>query len=52
MRCPPSHGRWLAEQIPEAAAHFPADDDHTNIEENNRGAAYTWIRQTITHQTR
>src|SRR5260370_36537738 len=23
-RCPPSHGRWLAEQIPRVAAHFPA----------------------------
>lgn len=46
-RCPPSHGRWLAERIPHVAAHFPADDDHTNIEENNRSAAYTWIRDHV-----
>jgi pimeloyl-ACP methyl ester carboxylesterase len=44
--CPPAHGRWLAGQIPGVAAHFPAGDDHTNIEDNNRGAAYAWIRQT------
>ena len=31
-RCPPGHGRWLAEQIPDVAAHFPADEGHTNIE--------------------
>ena len=43
-RCPPGHGRWLAQQIPKVAAHFPADEDHINIEENNRGTAYTWIR--------
>ena len=51
-RCPPSHGRWLAEQIPGVAAHFPANDDHTSIEENNRSAAYTWIRRTVRHQAR
>jgi pimeloyl-ACP methyl ester carboxylesterase len=51
-RCPPAHGRWLAERIPHVVAHFPADDDHTNIEENNRGAAYTWIRRTVRHQAR
>src|SRR5215813_14091728 len=36
-RCPPSHGRWLAKQILHVAAHFPADDDHTNIEEPTAG---------------
>jgi pimeloyl-ACP methyl ester carboxylesterase len=46
-RCPPSHGRWLAERIPHVAAHFPADDDHTDIEEKNRSAAYTWIRDHV-----
>ena len=48
-RCPPDHGRWLAEQIPHVSAHFPADDDHTTIEENNRSVACTWIRQTVRH---
>jgi pimeloyl-ACP methyl ester carboxylesterase len=42
-RCPPGHGRWLAERIPHVTAHFPEDEDHTNIEENNRSAAYAWI---------
>jgi pimeloyl-ACP methyl ester carboxylesterase len=46
-RCPPAHGRWLAEQIPNVAAHFPEDEDHTNIEENNRSTAYAWIRRQI-----
>ncbi len=46
-RCPPSHGRWLAARIPHVAAHFPADDDHTNVEERNRGGAYTWIRSHV-----
>jgi pimeloyl-ACP methyl ester carboxylesterase len=44
-RCPPAHGRWLAERIPNVAAHFPEAEDHTNIEENNRNTAYAWIRR-------
>jgi pimeloyl-ACP methyl ester carboxylesterase len=51
-RCPPGHGRWLAAQIPGVEAHFPADDDHTNIEENRRPAGYAWIRATVTPQPR
>ena len=43
-RCPPDHSRWLAERIPHITAHFPEDEDHTNIEENNRTAAYMWLR--------
>jgi len=46
-RCPPGHGRWFAEHIPQITAHFPADEDHTNIEENNRVAGYQWILQTV-----
>ena len=46
-RCPPSHGRWIAAQIPRISAHFPEGDDHTNIEENNRAAAYSWILSQI-----
>jgi pimeloyl-ACP methyl ester carboxylesterase len=41
---PPAHSRWLAGHIPHATAHFPADQDHTNIEENNRSAAIAWVR--------
>jgi pimeloyl-ACP methyl ester carboxylesterase len=41
---PPGHSRWLAAHIPRATAHFPADQDHTNVEENNRSAAITWAR--------
>jgi pimeloyl-ACP methyl ester carboxylesterase len=44
---PPSHSRWLAARIPHAIAHFPADEDHTNIEENNRSAAIAWVRSHI-----
>ena len=43
---PPAHSRWLAARIPHATAHFPADQDHTNIEENNRSAAIAWV---LTH---
>jgi pimeloyl-ACP methyl ester carboxylesterase len=44
---PPAHSRWLAGRIPHATAHFPADQDHTNVEENNRGAAIAWVRRHI-----
>jgi pimeloyl-ACP methyl ester carboxylesterase len=40
---PADHSRWLAARIPNATAHFPADEDHTNVEENNRGAAISWV---------
>jgi hypothetical protein len=40
---PPSHSRWLAAHIPHVTAHFPGDEDHTNVEENNRGAALAWL---------
>ena len=44
---PPAHSRWLATHIPHATAHFPADEDHTNIEENNRTAAIACVRRYI-----
>ena len=44
---PPEHSRWLARHIPKAAAHFPPDEDHTNVEENNRRAAIDWVREHI-----
>ncbi len=46
-QCPPSHSRWVAERIPHITAHFTEDEDHTNIEENNRAVAYTWIRSQV-----
>ena len=49
-RCPPGHGRWLAERIPRVIAHFPEDQDHTNIEENNRDAAYAWLQSQVSSE--
>jgi pimeloyl-ACP methyl ester carboxylesterase len=40
---PVAHARWLAARIPNVTTHFPADEDHTNIEENNRAAAFVWL---------
>ena len=40
---PLTHARWLAARIPNVTTHFPADEDHTNIEENNRAAAFAWL---------
>ena len=40
---PVAHARWLADRIPNVTTHFPADEDHTNIEENNRAAAFAWL---------
>jgi hypothetical protein len=34
----------IAAHIPHATAHFPAGQDHTNLEENNRSAAIAWVR--------
>jgi pimeloyl-ACP methyl ester carboxylesterase len=47
-RCPPAHSRWLAEQLPNIVTHYPEHDDHTNIEDNNRGAALAWLRGKVT----
>jgi pimeloyl-ACP methyl ester carboxylesterase len=44
----PAHSRWLAARIP----HFPADQDHTDIEENNRSAAIAWVRGHMEHNAR
>jgi len=40
---PVAHARWLADRIPNVTTHFPASEDHTNIEENNRAAAFEWL---------
>jgi pimeloyl-ACP methyl ester carboxylesterase len=40
---PVAHARWLADRIPNVTTHFPPDEDHTNIEENNRSAAFAWL---------
>jgi pimeloyl-ACP methyl ester carboxylesterase len=39
----PAHGRWLADRIPGAEAHFPAADDHATIEASHFGHAYDWL---------
>ena len=41
---PVAHARWLADRIPHVTTHLPAGDDHTNIEQNNRAAAYAWLK--------
>jgi len=40
---PVAHASWLADRIPDVNTHFPAGDDHTNVEENNRAAALAWL---------
>jgi pimeloyl-ACP methyl ester carboxylesterase len=40
---PVAHASWLADRIPDVTTHFPAGDDHTNVEENNRAAALAWL---------
>jgi pimeloyl-ACP methyl ester carboxylesterase len=40
---PVVHGRWLAAHVPGIVAHLPESQDHTNIEHNNREAAYAWL---------
>jgi pimeloyl-ACP methyl ester carboxylesterase len=42
---PVTHARWLADRIPHVTTHFPADEDHSNIEDNNRPAAYAWLKE-------
>jgi hypothetical protein len=37
----------VADRIAHATAHFPADQDHTNVEENNRSAAIAGVRKHI-----
>jgi pimeloyl-ACP methyl ester carboxylesterase len=40
---PVAHARWLADRIPQVTTHFISGEDHSNIEENNRSAAYAWL---------
>ena len=49
---PVAHARWLADRIPHVTTHFPADEDHPNIEENNRAAAYAWLKDQLQGQGR
>jgi len=42
---PPAHSRWLAQQIPRVTARFPSDQDHANVEEDNRSIALAWLTQ-------
>jgi hypothetical protein len=44
---PITHARWLADRIPNITAHFPPEEDHTNIEENNRAAAFAWLKASV-----
>jgi pimeloyl-ACP methyl ester carboxylesterase len=40
---PVAHAHWLADRIPNVTTHFLPDEDHTNVEENNRSAAFAWL---------
>lgn len=42
---PVVHGRWLAVHVPGIEAHILADEDHSNVEDDNREAAYAWLRE-------
>jgi pimeloyl-ACP methyl ester carboxylesterase len=44
---PITHARWLADRIPNVVTHFPPEEDHTNIEENNRAAAFAWLKASV-----
>jgi pimeloyl-ACP methyl ester carboxylesterase len=44
---PVAHARWLADRIPSVVTHYPANEDHSDIEERNRAAAYAWIKTCI-----
>lgn len=46
-RCPPGHSRWLASQLANVVAHYPARDDHADVEDNNRDAALTWLSEKV-----
>ena len=41
---PPSHGQWLARQIPGVEKHFPEADGH-GVEFNHRSEACAWLKQ-------
>ena len=45
--CPPEHSRWIMAQLRDVSAHFPARDDHTDIEDNNRVAALRWLSECV-----
>jgi pimeloyl-ACP methyl ester carboxylesterase len=40
---PLTHARWLADRIPNVTTHFVADQDHSNVEDDNQAAAYAWL---------
>jgi pimeloyl-ACP methyl ester carboxylesterase len=44
---PVTHARWIAERISNVVTHFPPDEDHSNIEENNRAAAFAWLKASV-----
>ena len=37
----------MADRIPNITTHFHPEEDHTNIEENNRATAYGWLQDLI-----
>jgi pimeloyl-ACP methyl ester carboxylesterase len=39
------NGRWLAAHVPGIVAHLIDSADHTNVEHDNREAAYAWLSE-------
>jgi pimeloyl-ACP methyl ester carboxylesterase len=44
---PVTHARWIADRISNVVTRFPPDEDHSNIEENNRAAAFAWLKDSV-----
>ncbi|HSZ43218.1 MAG TPA: hypothetical protein VK817_24920 [Trebonia sp.] len=45
---PVTRARWLAARVPHITTHFPADEDHTNVVENNRAGLRLAERAALT----
>jgi pimeloyl-ACP methyl ester carboxylesterase len=46
---PVAHARWLAARIANVTTHFAIDEDHSNVEENNRAAAFAWLASHVSN---
>lgn len=44
---PPSHGRWLAEHIPDVEAHITPDDGHLTLFEHRVPSVHDWLLERI-----
>jgi pimeloyl-ACP methyl ester carboxylesterase len=44
---PVTHAQWLTGRIPNVVTHYSPDEDHSNVEENNRAAAFAWLKASV-----